>query len=130
MLKSKCEAKNIAETQATRGKMNNHPGLMLHHNEKGKAKICMPDCVEETTEDSEEHEAVGAIAKTQAAECLFEAGDNIEKSGEAKAMMFHDMTARALNLSRRTRRIHKQQWHSSLQESESLMQMIGRNQKE
>ncbi len=102
-VKETYEEKGIGKVKVTRGKIHDYLGMTLDFSTPGQVKITMIDYIEKMLKDFQELQDIGAITATPAADHLFNVRDNCKKLTEYEAQHFHNMTARALFLSKRSR---------------------------
>lgn len=86
-----------------RGKIHEYLGMTLDFSVPGEVKIDMVNYVKQIVSAYEVHDPSGKINITPAAEQLFQVRNDAQKIPEAKAKVFHNFTARALFVTKRSR---------------------------
>ena len=84
----------IGKVKVSRGKVHDYLGMRLDFSSERKVKINMVEYVKKIILDFPEQDI--STAKTPAANHLFEVREDATKLSEDKAIIFHNMVARAL----------------------------------
>jgi Reverse transcriptase (RNA-dependent DNA polymerase) len=91
------------EMKVTRGKVHEYLGMTLDFSTRGSVKISMVPYVKEMINDFEQHDPCDKTATTPAGEHVFKVREDVKKLPEETAKIFHNFTAKALFVTKRSR---------------------------
>ena len=88
----------------SRGKVQKYLGMILEYTVRGQVQITIIDFLDEVVIDLDKAEPKGGDTKTSAApKKLFKVGKDCEKLPQSKTVQFHNLAAKTLYATKRSR---------------------------